>query len=419
MNTSLIEARIQGTASSRFWQEFFGNSAHFPIAIILYELLIEGAGVYLVRPDLYVVLPAGLIQAYFLSRWKITTHQRRFLGNLIAPALYTLVETVIEGIEFFADLNHLAYWGFAIVIGGLEALRLHLRGIPRAITLILENVVRANILLILYAFFEAATHPEIRSIADFWADSSHRFITLAIPLLGLSIGLAELVSQYYQRLLRHTSAELKIYSEWLLGRDLLNRMLADPHALTLKRTERTILFMDIRGFTSWSEAHSPEEVVALLDQYYQTAESVLNQHQAARFKLNADEVMAVFVTAEQAIAAAQELRTRIQRILAAHALGVGIGLHTGLLVEGLLGSTGVKFYDVIGDTVNTAQRIETRAVLGEILVSASTCAAAHGVIIDHAADRAAVGRGAIFGAGREITVKGKATPLVVYPLSSD
>jgi class 3 adenylate cyclase len=81
-------------------------------------------------------------------------------------------------------------------------------------------------------------------------------------------------------------------------------------------------------------------------------------------------------------------------------LGGGIGLHFGPLVEGLLGSAGVKFYDVIGDTVNTAKRIESAAESGEVLISEDM--------------RAMIGNTFRIGAGREISAKGKENLVMVY-----
>ncbi|MEK7788195.1 MAG: adenylate/guanylate cyclase domain-containing protein, partial [Chloroflexota bacterium] len=192
------------------------------------------------------------------------------------------------------------------------------------------------------------------------------------------------------------------YSEWLLGRDLLNRIVADPAALTLTRRERAVLFMDIRGFTRWSEIRPPEEVVAMLNHYYYLTETALARHAAIKFKFSADEAMAIFASAGQAAAAALELREEINRMLSAQQLGVGIGLHTGLLVEGLLGSAGVKFYDVIGDTVNTAKRIESAAVAGEVWISENV--------------RQAMGETAGLGPSRQIMAKGKEEPLTVHRL---
>jgi len=202
--------------------------------------------------------------------------------------------------------------------------------------------------------------------------------------------------------LRRVSAQLKTYSEWLLGPDLLGRVLSNPDALSLVRRERTVVFIDIRNFTRWSETRSPEDVVDMLNRYYTAAEAIAAQHGMIKLKFAADEVMAIFGDAQRAVAAALEMRMALTRILAERGLGVGIGLHTGPLVEGLLGSKDVKAYDVIGDTVNTAKRIESAASETEALVSEAT--------------RQATGNIIAFGPARQIEAKGKEAPITVYPL---
>lgn len=361
-------------------------------------MLLEGPLAYLFVPDLYTILLAGLTQAWFLSRWEGTSRPRRFFGNLIGPALYTLIEAALEGASFFAAPHHIAYWGFALAIGALQAARWGSAGSVTPVTLVVENVVRASILFAMYVIFEMLSDTtQTKSFANFFNDPSHRFVALATLLLGLSLGLSNLTGQRHLDLLKQTSEQLKTYSEWLLGRDLLGKLLADPHALTLSRQERAVLFMDIRGFTRWCDTRAPEEIVALINRYYAVAETLLGRHRTIKFKLSADEVMAVFPTPQDAATAAQELLAEIGELLGGHGLGAGIGIHAGPLVEGLLGS-GVKFYDVIGDTVNTAKRIESAAGAGEALVSEAAGATLH------------------LGERREITAKGKEAPLVVFVL---
>lgn len=105
--------------------------------------------------------------------------------------------------------------------------------------------------------------------------------------------------------------------------------------------------MDIRGFTTWSEHRTPEEVVQLLNSYYQIIEQVFSGYQVIKYKLSADEVMAIFPDPTTAIQAAIMIRSHVQPLLDHQQLGVGIGIHHGPVVEGLLGSRGVRFYDVI------------------------------------------------------------------------
>lgn len=227
---------------------------------------------------------------------------------------------------------------------------------------------------------------------------------LFLALLSV-VGRADRIITSRTEELRQVSARLHTYSEWLLGRELLRKLLADPNSLGLIRRQRTVLFIDLRGFTRWSENHTPEEVADMLNRYYQEIAKVMNAYNAIKFKFAADEAMAVFAQPFEAIAAARELAIGVDKLLHEHEIGAGIGLHTGQLVEGLLGSLEVRFYDVIGDTVNTAKRIESAAGRCEVLISEST--------------RTASGYSAQFGEPRQIMVKGKEEPLTVYPLRMD
>ncbi len=398
-----LEARLRGSFLERFWLELFSNSAHFIIANILLELLTDYSLDYLLNPELYILIGAGLLQAYWLTRWQTTPTPRRLLGNLIGPAFYTIAEVSLDGLAFFYAPHHLAYWFFGLTIGLLQAVRPSLPPSLSGLAIVVENIVRTSIIFFMYVIFETYTEPiATLSFNNYFADTAHQFIGLAVLLLGASIGLANLTAERYLALLRQTSEQLKTYSEWLLGHELLGQAFSNPTALNLSRRERTVLFMDIRGFTHWSEAQSPERVVALLDQYYQISDGVLARHQTIKFKFSADEVMAVFPTADIAVQAALTLREPINKLLREHQLGAGIGLHCGLLVEGLLGSSRAKFYDVIGDTVNTAKRIEGAAQSAEVLISEAA--------------RQALTTPIPLTSKREITAKGKDVPVTVYPI---
>ena len=204
--------------------------------------------------------------------------------------------------------------------------------------------------------------------------------------------------------LRRVSAQLKTYSEWLLGPELLGRVLSDPNALSLARRERTVMFIDLRNFTRWSEQRTPEEVVAMLNRYYNVVETITKQNNVIKLKFAGDEAMSIFPDAQSAVVTAISLQKELTRILAEYDMGAGIGLNTGRLVEGLLGSRDVKVYDVIGDTVNTAKRIENAAASAEALISETTRLALDGSVV--------------LGDARQIAAKGKEAPVVVYPLIS-
>lgn len=149
----------------------------------------------------------------------------------------------------------------------------------------------------------------------------------------------------------------------------------------------TVLFSDIRGFTTLSERHTPQEVVALLNRYFTLQVEVIFRHGGSLDKFIGDAIMAFWGApldderhAQNAVAAALEMAEVLQDFK--HELGhsdlefdVGIGLHSGPAVVGLIGSEQRREYTAIGDTVNLASRIEglTKGV-SRILVSRDTMA---------------------------------------------
>ncbi|MGK5092802.1 adenylate/guanylate cyclase domain-containing protein [Deltaproteobacteria bacterium TL4] len=364
-----VEKRLKGTQKGAIVQELFMNSIHFPLANIFLELLIEGPEKYLRESDLSAMLIACLVQSYFLGTWQYHGKSHRFIGNVIAPAIYTLFGCFLDGMDFFSSPHHFAYWGFSLSIGLLQEMGHHQSGFFSDILTILEHVVRTCILLVMYGLFEAMTETDYNSIAGFLSNASHLYVAIVIPLLGLVIGFTNVISKRYLTLLQQTAEQLRKYSEWLLGRELLSNSIKDINTLALQRRERTVFFMDIRGFTSWSENKPPEVVVEMLNSYFEKTEQVWNASEVIKTKHTADEIMAVFPTEQNALESAIKINKEISAFLKPYELSAGIGIHQGELVEGLIGSKDVKMYDVIGDTVNTAKRICDQALGGEILIS--------------------------------------------------
>ena len=147
----------------------------------------------------------------------------------------------------------------------------------------------------------------------------------------------------------------------------------------------TVLFSDIRGFTTLSERHTPQEVVELLNRYFSLQVEVVFRHGGSLDKFIGDAIMAFWGAplddpqhAQHAVAAALEMADVLQRFKqeigeAGADFDVGIGLHSGPAVVGLIGSEQRREYTAIGDTVNLASRIEglTKGV-SRILVSRDT-----------------------------------------------
>jgi len=149
--------------------------------------------------------------------------------------------------------------------------------------------------------------------------------------------------------------------------------------------EVTVLFADIRSFTSLSENMAPEDVISMLNEYFDDMVEVIFHHQGILDKFVGDELMAVFGLLgdaeqgpEHAIRAAMGMQERLRMLMAEHRLqgkpvfSVGIGINTGPVVVGNVGSKNRMDYTVIGDTVNVAARLEQMAEGGIILVGETT-----------------------------------------------
>jgi adenylate cyclase len=189
----------------------------------------------------------------------------------------------------------------------------------------------------------------------------------------------------HERLAREEVARAN-YSRFL-PEYVVKQMLENPESFKLGGVNQTItvLFADIRGFTRLSEHANPEKVVQLLNKYFSAMTDIIFAHGGTLDKYLGDGLMALFGAptatpqdATNALNAAVAMQRRVLSInqeLRAEGLneiGVGIGLHTGEAVVGYIGSERRSEYTAIGDTVNTASRLESNSKGGQILLSDAT-----------------------------------------------
>jgi adenylate cyclase len=174
--------------------------------------------------------------------------------------------------------------------------------------------------------------------------------------------------------------------ERFLSPEVVEMVVANPDIrLGGVNQEVTVLFADIRGFTTMSEEMEPGRVVEILNEYFTRVTDVIFDNGGTLDKYIGDAVMAVFgapISKGNDAAAAVNSAIQIQRLLvelnrdaAAREwpeLRVGIGINTGNAIAGNIGSPRRLDYTVVGDTVNTAQRLMTNAAGGQILISEST-----------------------------------------------
>ena len=146
-----------------------------------------------------------------------------------------------------------------------------------------------------------------------------------------------------------------------------------------KRKEATVLFSDIRGFTSYSETVDPEDVIDMLNTYLNRQAEIVKEFDGDIDKFVGDELMAIFIgddMAKNAVncsVAIQKAMTEINQKAGGN-IGVGIGINTGLMVMGAMGSKDRMDYTVIGDNVNLGARLCSAAKAGEIILAESVTA---------------------------------------------
>ncbi len=360
----LINTQIHGDRWTAFWSELFGNSGHFLILKTMSDITLNGVWYYLTNPTDYVLIGVMLLQAWYLSR----PMSARFFGNLIGVSLYTIIDVQIDGTTFFTAPSHITFWVFSLIIAILQEIRD--RGGKSLINWILplESIVRS---LMVVAFY-AVTSLKLGSwqqASEFSTKTTHLYLILSLAFVGSLLGFLSLQATQQRSQLQETAQTLRNLAEWGMGTHVVNAAVSDPKALNFQRRDRTILFMDIRKFTNWCEETDPNLVATVLNEYYCNVEPVAAVYQPLRISFTADEIMAIYATPKQGIAAARAMQEAAQKVLAPYNLGVGCAVHSGNVIEGLFGSRDVRTYTAIGDVVNTAKRLEGTTPAGAITIS--------------------------------------------------
>jgi adenylate cyclase len=373
-----LEERIKGTPATRVMNEFVETSALFPILDAIRVISTEGIVQYITEPAHYVLFVAAFVQAWFLGTAEKDTWQIKFAGNLLGFMLYAPLDIALEGFDFFSQPYHWLFGGFSLLMAILSALQHIARNVAvwQTVTTLLLNTGKVLLLSAMYMIIELGLEISYQLTWTAWTQymitNSHKFIFYGALFFGILLGLAESQRMRYAQFLRYLAGQLKTYVEWSLSSELITSAIDNPTSLDLQRVERTMLFMDIRGFTAWTEQVDPQKAVKMLNMYYNAAETIISDHGGHKPNFTADEVMTRFTSAEAALNTALDLQEVLKPVLSSFNLAVGIGLHTGEVIEGLMGSDNTRKYDIIGDAVNTAKRLESSAGKGQIVLSAAT-----------------------------------------------
>ncbi len=201
----------------------------------------------------------------------------------------------------------------------------------------------------------------------------------------------------------------------LHGSSITDELLNSSMSPSGTSKEVVVFFSDIRGFTDYSEKHTAEEVVEMLNSYFEVMVAIINKHNGVVDKFIGDAIVAVWGVPEKsdrdchdAITACMEMRKALvdyneARIAKGEIpIKTGAGLNFGRAISGTIGSSERMEFTVIGDTVNTAARIEasTKGFGTDLLISQT--------IVDEIKDEF------IIDTAGHIKAKGKAEPIPLY-----
>lgn len=246
---------------------------------------------------------------------------------------------------------------------------------------LLENPFLETSLMILLTLMNGLVGLIALKTYSFW-------VPVALPALAVFIISASHLSWNYfvtgrdKRFIREAFAKY-------INEEVLSELLKNPEKLKLggENVPLTILFSDIRGFTSLSENLKPDEVVSLLNEYLTAMVDIVFAHGGTLDKFIGDAVMAFWGApvkrsdhAERAVQTGLAMLKKVEEIRekwqkeGKPSIRIGIGINTGLVTVGNIGSARSQSYTVIGDEVNLASRLESlnKEMKTEMIISEST-----------------------------------------------
>ena len=214
------------------------------------------------------------------------------------------------------------------------------------------------------------------------------WLNVSQPLLGSAFALFGGVAYQYAVESREKRHITKLFGRYV-PKDVDDQLVANPALASLggHRRDMTVLFSDIRGFTTVSERGQPEDIVLTLNEYFTRMVDIVFHHKGTLDKFVGDMVMALFgAPLDDPLHADHAVETALDMLEALHALNlqwaaegrplldIGIGVNSGPMIAGNIGSNTIMSYTVIGDSVNLGSRLESlnKQYGTHIIISEST-----------------------------------------------
>ena len=264
---------------------------------------------------------------------------------------------------------------------------------------------------ILDAVYDSATTH--RNVVPYFTGSRFRQLHVTTSYLhdnGVKVGVIAVLSDISEltelrdavkamQRIRQLNSQLELRNKLLsetfgrfLSDEIVRQLLDTPDGLMLggKKRQLTIMMSDLRGFTAMSEQMEPQALISMLNHYLGEMTEVIQQYNGTIIEFIGDGILAIFGAplasdhhAADAVAAAVAMQTRMRDINAWNGqrgyptLEMGIGINTGEVIVGNIGSEKRTKYGVVGSHVNLCGRIESYTTGGQILISPQTRALIH------------------------------------------
>jgi len=274
--------------------------------------------------------------------------------------------------DAFRDLKSALKWTFGSILASLLAALAAGIFVAERISKPLRSLTHATQLLAKRAFEKV--EPALSARTDEFGQLAKSFNQMSLDL-----------KTYEEKLIRETLVRSAL-SRYLPA-DVVENLVQNPDALKLGGERRfvTVLFCDVVGFSYISESLPPETIVSLLNELFSIATEIIHRRKGIVDKFIGDCIMAVWGVpnsypddAKMALAAAEDLRRWLEvgnrrwRQKWGVEIQLAMGMHSGMVVAGNIGSEKRMEYTVIGDTVSIAARLEDSAQAGQILLSEET-----------------------------------------------
>jgi len=298
---------------------------------------------------------------------------------------------------------------------------------PQALVWVLLGALSGTVFIIIRLRPWAGVALVFGSLGLLGAAAQYLFVSRGL-VIEVMPGTLILGGHFVAGIVRHRALDLRMKREiqglfgLYVSPQVAALMFKDPSLVRLggRKAVLTVFFSDIRGFTSMSETLPPEEVAALLQEYFTEMTSIVFKHGGTLDKFIGDAIMVFFGDpvpvadhAEKAVRMALEMRIAMEGLKerwkseGRRTFDPGMGINTGDVVVGNTGSAERFSYTVLGDNVNLAARLESNAAAGQILISRAT----HDAIAE-------IDARFVVEALPPIKVKGKAQPVEIYQVLS-